>query len=506
MDLSKSYNRVKALFDNLLLSEGLRAKAIWGGAWLGGGSVAEQAFRFSRNIVLARLLAPGAFGTMAIVMSSASLVETLTDVGAKGAIIQNPRGGEDAYLNASWWIGMGRAVFTYILIFILAPWISGFYGHAELSGLLRVALLSALFNGAMSPRSILQQKEMKFARWAGFMNGGAICGVILTVVLSFYVRDVWALAIGYASENAFRCLLSYILCPGLPTLRWDWAPARELLTFSRGVVGLGFLNLIIARADVFVLARLYSSTDLGLYTMGVSLIITPMTFLLGVVGQILLPGLARVQEETDRLNRILLEVTSWLMLLGMPAAVSICLCAPSLLKVIYGSRYGAAAGPLSLATAVVFLTVINAPITCVLFARGRPALHRVAIAVSAVTILAAIYPACRSLGTMGGQVAGLLAVVAGYVFQLTRMRRLTGFNLRAYGKVSIAPALASLGILGVVSAIRRFGPAKTTKADIILCSGAWLIAYALCAPATMRILGRREEFRTARTPEPVASA
>ncbi len=428
-----------------------------GGAWLGAGSVAEQAARFARNILLARLLAPEAFGTMAIVLSSASLVDTLTDVGHKAAIIQNPRGGKEAYLNASWWLGMGRAIFSYSVIFAVAPWISSFYGRAELSGLLRVALLGILLNGAISPRSILAQKELKFARWAAITNGGGICGVILTVVLSFYIRDVWALAIGYCGEHAFRCLLSYALCPGLPSLRWDWHAARELLKFSRGIFGLGFLNLIIARADIFVLARLYSSMALGLYTMAISLVATPSVFLTGVLAQALIPALSSVQEDMERLNRILVEVTSWLALLGLPAAVSICLCAPYLLTVAYGPRYVAAVGPLSVACAVVLLTVLHAVITCVLFAKGRPGLHRYAVAATAATMLVAIYPASKFLGPVGGQVAALLAIAVGYIFQLMRMPAVTGLKLLRYGGAFVRPALASAGMLVVVLGSRRLG-------------------------------------------------
>ena len=221
MNLIPSYDRVKVGIGDLLLSDRLRAKAMRGGAWLGGGSVAEQAIRFARNMILTRLLAPSAFGAMAIVMSSSAIVAALTEVGVKQAVIQNPRGGEKAYLNAGWWMGLGRALSTYVIIFAMAPWVARFYGNADLSALLRVTLLGSLFDGAMSPRSILAQKEMKFGRWMAISNGGGICGVILTVVLSFVLRDVWALAIGFGSENAFRCLLSYILCPGLPSLGWE---------------------------------------------------------------------------------------------------------------------------------------------------------------------------------------------------------------------------------------------------------------------------------------------
>ena len=174
----------------------------------------------------------------------------------------------------------------------------------------------------MSPRSCLPQKEMKFGRWTAITNGGAVCGVILTVILSFVLRDVWALAIGYCSENVFRCLLSYILCPGLPSFGWDRNAVRDLLSYSRGAYGLSFLNLIFTRTDIFVLGKLYSPTALGLYTMAVYLVQTPTGFIQNMVGSTLLPAFAHVQEDHQRINRVLLEATSWLIVLGLPASSS----------------------------------------------------------------------------------------------------------------------------------------------------------------------------------------
>jgi len=487
MDFVRIYDRVRVTVDRVLLGEGLRAKATRGGAWLGSGSATEQVSRFARNMLLTRLLAPSAFGAMAIVMSSSAIVGSLTDVGVKAAVIQNPRGGEEAYLSASWWMGMGRAICMYVIIFAMAPWVARFYGIAELSALLRVTLLGTLFDGAMSPRSILPQKEMKFGRWAAISNGGAICGVVLTVILSFILRDVWALAIGFGSENAFRCLLSYILCPGLPSRGWDRHAARDLYKFSKGVFGLSFLNLIFSRTDIFVLGKLYSTTALGLYTMAVFLVQTPAYFFIAVLGQTLLPAISHVQEDKERVNRILAEVTSWIILLGLPAVVVIGLCGSSLLTVVYGIRYAAAAGPLAVAAAVVFLNVLNVVITCVFSAMGRPALHRRAVAASAVAMLIAIYPACKLLGVVGGQVAALLAIILSYLLQVIRMRGLTGLDLLRYGRAFVPAALVSAGILGAGLCARFLGLATRPLANIALGAGACVIAYALCVPAFLRI-------------------
>ena len=483
---ARLYDSGRGAIDRLLRGENLRAKATRGAVLLGGASFTEQASRFARNMLLTRLLAPSAFGTMAIVMSSSAIVGSLTEVGLRVSVIQNPRGREPSYLNAAWWLAMGRGLGVYAIIFVMAPWVARFYGNSALSALLRVALLSALLEGAMSPRSCLPQKDMKFGRWTAITNGGAVCGVILTIILSFILRDVWALAIGFCSENVFRCLLSYILCPGLPSLGWDRDAARDLLKYSRGAYGLSFLNLIFTRTDIFVLGKLYSSTALGLYAMAVYLVQTPTSFIQNMVGTTMVPAFAHVQEDHRRINRIVLEATSWLIALGLPVVVVIWLYAPSLLRVIYGLRYLKSAGPLVLASAVAFLSIVNGILTDVFSGMGRPALHRRAVTASAVIMIVAIYPACKILGVVGGQVAALVAIGTSYLLQTMRMRGLTGFDLARYGKVFVPAGLVSVGLLGGGLVLRLLGLAKGPAAQIALAFCACLIAYSICVPALLR--------------------
>ncbi len=484
--LARLYESGKGAIGRLLLGENLRAKATRGAVLLGGASFTEQTSRFVRNMLLTRILAPSAFGTMAIVMSSSAIVGSLTEVGLRVSVIQNPRGREPSYLNAAWWLAMGRALGVYAIIFIMAPWVARFYGDSALSALLRVAFLSALLEGAMSPRSILTQKEMKFGRWAAITNGGAACGVVLTIILSFFLRDVWALAIGYCSENVFRCLLSYILCPGLPSLGWDRDAARDLLKYSKGAYGLSFLNLIFTRTDIFVLGKLYSSTALGLYSMAVYLVQTPTGFIQNMVGSTMVPAFAHIQEDHPRINRIVLEATSWLIVLGLPVVVVIWLYAPSLLRVIYGARYLKSAAPLIVASVVAILSILNGIMTDVFSAMGRPALHRRAVAASAVVMIVAIYPACKMLGVLGGQVAALVAIGTSYLLQLLRMRGLTGLSLVRYGRTFVPAGLVSVGLLVGGFGLRFFGLAKGPVPQLALGLCACLIAYGICVPALLR--------------------
>jgi O-antigen/teichoic acid export membrane protein len=438
-------------------------------------------------MLLTRLLVPGAFGAMAIVLSSSSLVAALSDVGVWPAVIQSPRGGDDSYLNAAWWFGMVRALFIYVILFAAAPWISRFYGNPELSPLLRVTLIATIFEGMISPRAKLALKEMKFGRLAMINNGGAICGVVLTIVLSVLLKNVWALAIGYCAENAFRCLLSYILCPGVASLEIDMHAVRDLMKFTGGTIGLSFLNLIFLRADIFVLGKLYSPGELGVYTMAVNLVQTPANFVISMATTMLMPVFSHVQADKARMNRILREVTSWFTLLGLPAVAAIWLCGSSLLTVIYGARYAEATGPLAVGICVVFLNVLNSLVTVLFYAAGRPGLHRRAVAVSAITMLIAVYPACRYMGVIGGQVAALLAIFTGYVLQVVRARDITGLTISRYCRAFVPATVMAGGILlaGIGAQVLGFGARPVTNIAIagVMCA----IAYLACVPVFAKI-------------------
>ena len=147
---------------------------------------------------------------------------------------QNPRGTEREYVNSAFWLSFLRALGLACLLVITAPWIAKFYGNPELATLLRFTALTLVFDGATSPLVCIAIKNLKFYRLAMISNGGGICGVILTVVLSYYMRNIWALVLGQVAESAFRLTFSYVLYPFLPSLALDRDAIRSLLNFSRG--------------------------------------------------------------------------------------------------------------------------------------------------------------------------------------------------------------------------------------------------------------------------------
>ena len=487
------FTRIKNRITNEFVGEGLKASVFRGGAWLGGGSVAEQLSRFGRNMLLTRILAPEAFGTMAILMAASSIIHTVTDIGIKEALIQNPRGGEKHYLDSAWWLAFGRSVMLCAVLCVLAPWIAKFYGNAQLTSLLRVVSLTVMFDGALSSRAFVAVKEFKFGKWAAINHGGAICGVVVTLVLSFFMRNVWALVIGYGSESIGRCILSFILCPHLPSFPWEWDAARDLLKFSRGLFGLSLLNLIFSRVDIFVLAKMYSPAELGLYTMAVYLVQTPTSFIMNMLGQTLLPTFSKIRGDMSRENRILAQVTFVILLLGLPALAFIFFYGHALLAIVYGQRYTALAPALIVASGVAVLNILNGQITTIFYARGLPQLHRRAVAIMAIMMMILIYPASKTFGIVGGQLACLLAIATGYAFQIERVRKVANTKLSEYGRAFVIPLAISLSVVVVYLFVRLFPLLSRPIPSIIFGICACICAYAISVAAFFR---HRERLTT----------
>ena len=165
------------------------------------------------------------------------------------------------------------------------------------------------------------------------------------------------------------------------------------------------------------------------------------------------------------------------------------LCGSSLLTVFYGHRYStvAAAEVLAVAAGVAFLNTLNTLITNVFFATGEPALHRRAVAASAITMVITIYPACKYLGIVGGQVAALVAISASYILQIVRIRDITRLDLLRYGKSFIPATLVSGGVLLVGVSAHLIGLGARPVTNIFIAALACMCAYVLCVPIFVKI-------------------
>ena len=327
------------LIGNRLQSGGLKAKATRGSVALGAGAVFQRALKLGRIMVLARLLVPEDFGLVAIVMMVVVMLESITDAGVRVSIIQNKDGASPSYLNAAWWFQAVRGLGLFSIALLLSPLVAGFYENPLLTDLLRVSFLSILFNGLVSPRVHLLEREFRFGKWTLLLQLSALIGTIITIALAYYLRSVWAIVFGTVAEKFTYCLLSYILLPFLPKLKIARKYLRELFVFGRGVFGISGLNLIMRQADVFVLGKLVTQGLLGSYYLALQLAEQLSSLFSSVVLPVLLPSFSAMKEDKLALNNTLLSINGAIATLGIPIVAFMAINSYEIMLLLYSNKY-----------------------------------------------------------------------------------------------------------------------------------------------------------------------
>ena len=447
-----------------------------GSLWLAAGSGVEQALRFLRNIILARVLVPEIFGTVAIVFAVSSLLDAFTQVGLREFVIQNPRSEDPLLLNGAWWFSFLRGIVLYGLAFFTAPWIAAFYGNPSLVPLLRVSFLGLFFKAAMSTRAYLLVKRMEFKRWILIEQLGGSIGVVCAILLSLVFHNAWGLVIGFTVEAVAMGVLSYLVCPFLPRWKFDPAFQKQLLVFARGMFGIPIFIYLFLNVDVFVIGKLRTVAELGLYAMAVSLAQIPMLLMDKVISPLFMPAFSEMQSDPQRLGRAVRLATSMFGFVFIPGLIFVALYSGQILEVVYGSAYAAVAVPFIVMFAMVIVRAMQTPINAVYLSLGQPRKLRFFTMLRAVLLLVLIYPGVRYLGLLGAALAALVSISAIYILQIARVRSMIDLRLESFW-ISLLPSVPVTTLLLVVWALSRHFLSLAPLLDVAIGIGGLLGVY-----------------------------
>ena len=451
----------------------LKARCARSGVILGLGAFVAKFFGFGSKVVLTRLLVPQEMGLMVMLLSITALFEVLTEIGIKQSVIQHKDGAEPEYLNMAWWFQSLRAIGLYAVAFIAAPWLCEFYFRSrpevltrysmeELITLVRTVFLSILFNGFVSPKAYILEKTFRFGRAVVITHGGFVLGTIVTIILAFAIRNVWAIVIGFASIGFSRCLMSYILCPFIPKFAYNRESFERLYRFVRGMFGLPALAYIAFNIDVLVAGKLVSTSLVGLYGMALTLALAPWDLFGGIMNPVLLPAFAEKQDDRQALCKAVLQISKYTALLVIPPMVLAVICSGTILTIIYGKEYSAVAVPFGLLCVYVVLLIQGGIFANVFFGIGQPGKHRLFVGLRALILILWIYPSIKFFGLTGAAMAVVLASFIALCLQLTVIRKAIGLNIFDYA-ISWLPGLfLAIPVSAIVVIVRIFKPNSPT--------------------------------------------
>jgi O-antigen/teichoic acid export membrane protein len=138
----------------------------------------------------------------------------------------------------------------------------------------------------------------------------------------------------------------YVLHPYRP--RFTLVQAGTLWSFSQWMLVSGIGTYFALKADGFLVGRVGSAHDLGLYNVALELGLMVTIELGAPLNRALLPVLSTLHAEPERLRNALMQTVAAVNAFTMPAGVGLALVAPFVLAVVLGPNWAEASTLLSL--------------------------------------------------------------------------------------------------------------------------------------------------------------
>jgi lipopolysaccharide exporter len=152
-----------------------------------------------------------------------------------------------------------------------------------------------------------------------------------------------SLVAAWLVQAAVLLVASYALKPHAVRPLFWYADARSAVGTGRTVFFTNIVNWLLNNLDRVLIGRLLNAQALGLYNVAYNLATMPNTLLLGALQPAFLAAGARLQDDLPRLGRAYLQMLATIVVLGLPAFVTLAFLSRDIVRVLYGPAWSDAA-------------------------------------------------------------------------------------------------------------------------------------------------------------------
>src|SRR5690606_38874266 len=189
------------------------------------------------NLMLTRLLFPGAFGALALVLVVLVGVQMSSHVRIGAAISRSARVDDPAFLNTAGTLNVFRGAALWGMTCLVAWPAAWFYEVPELALMVPVAGLTLLIGGFNPTRIDTANRHLLLVRVTLLDLAAQIGGILVMVGFAWFTGSSWALVVGAVAQVLLKLFLTSGFLPGPANrFRWEKDAARELVHFGKWIL------------------------------------------------------------------------------------------------------------------------------------------------------------------------------------------------------------------------------------------------------------------------------
>ena len=428
----------------------LRRRFVLGAAWSTGLRWTVKVIGLGSTACLARLLTPADFGLMAMAMIVVSFVDVWSDIGVEYALIQSQSATRASY-DTAWTLRLIQACLVAIVVAAAAPLAAAYFKEPRVTMLLWVLAGTPVIAASRNIGLVQYRKELKLDKDFKLLVASKLLTVAATVLCAWYLRSFWALVIGILLGNVLESLGSYVIHPFRP--HFTLARVHEFRGYWFTTLANGLGHFCEGKLDEVLVGRFGSTSTMGLYSLASELGQLPVSELAAPLNKTLVPALAMLQKEEDRLRAAYLNYQSALALIVVPAGVGLALIAEQFVRVLLGDQWiGSTLVVQLLAIFGIFKSSYLA-VANTFVAVGRPATSARLAWMSVGILLLGGLGLAPTFGILGIAIARLAGGVIILLIAFAGLRQIMRCRLRDLLGCFVRPALSSAVMVAAVSSV-----------------------------------------------------
>jgi len=347
-----------------------------------------------------------------------------------------------------------------------------------LSWLLLFGAVSAVHNALLVRRLDFRSKALR--RLIAVLAGG-----VAGVTLALLDYGVWALVGKQAVEGLVDCLVVWRTSPWRPGLEMSRQDARELFGFGKSMVGSNVVRFINRSADDMIIGMFLGPVALGYYSVAFRANVAVTEVALRATSRTALPVFAKLQGDPARMRDAYYQALELATLVACPVFLGLSATAPELCLTMFGADWAPSVRPMQVLGLAGVGLAINLYLDPILIAVGQPSVcFRFNFAQGVLNVLSFAIAVRWGIEAVAWAFVARTLIVLPAVLWL--LRRAIGADPRRSLALMGAPVLASLAMLGSVSATRPALSGLPTLVQLVALIAVGAVTYI----ALMAVLAR----------------
>lgn len=297
-----------------------------------------QGVTFLVSVVLARLLDPSVYGTVALVTVFTAILQVFVDSGMGNALIQK-KDANDLDFSSVFYFNLSMCLLLYICMFFAAPLIASFYNMPDLTPVVRVLSLTLIISGVKNIQQAYVSRNLLFKKFFFATLGGTLGAAVIGIWMAWRGYGVWALV----AQHLFNATLDTIIL--WATVKWR--PKRAFsLERLKGLFSYGWKLLVSALLETgynnvrsLIIGKLYTSEDLAFYNRGKQFPNLIVSNINASIDSVLLPTMSKEQDNKSRVRDMTRRAIKTSTFIMMPLMMGLAVCAVPLIRIVLTDKW-----------------------------------------------------------------------------------------------------------------------------------------------------------------------